>query len=62
MASRPVSLQSTRDAASEVVADLASGDSFEVLELAGSNAWGIAPMQGLVGYVDRTALDVAPAP
>jgi hypothetical protein len=34
---------------------------FEVLELAGDNAWGIALEHGLVGYVNADAL-VRPAP
>ena len=61
VAVRAATVQATRDATSEVIAAIASGDRFEVLELAGDNAWGLAPAQGLVGYVDRTALDVAPA-
>ncbi|MFN3434990.1 MAG: SH3 domain-containing protein [Sphingomonas sp.] len=40
-------------------ADLAAGARFDVLELAGSHAWGLAAAQGLAGYVDRTALDRA---
>ncbi|MCP3733284.1 SH3 domain-containing protein [Sphingomonas sp. RP10(2022)] len=42
---------------SEPLADLAMGDVFEVLELAGRHAWGRAIHADLVGYVDRTALD-----
>ena len=41
------------------VAELASGDRFEVLELAGDHAWGIATAAGLVGYCDRHALALA---
>ena len=41
---------------SSEVAQLHSGDVFEVLELAGKNAWGIAPAKGLVGYVLATAV------
>ena len=41
----------------EPLADLAAGATFEVLELAGNHAWGLAASTGLVGYVDRTALD-----
>ena len=41
----------------EPLADLAKGDVFEVLELAGNHAWGLALRAGRVGYVDRTALD-----
>ncbi len=36
---------------------LPAGARFDVLELAGNHAWGRAADQGLVGYVDRTALD-----
>jgi hypothetical protein len=43
----------------EPLVQLAPGDAFEVLELAGDHAWGVAPASGLVGYVDRTALDRA---
>jgi hypothetical protein len=42
---------------SEVLARLVPGDVFEVLELAGDRAWGVAPGHGLVGYIDVTALD-----
>lgn len=35
---------------------LRKGDVFEVLEVAGGNAWGVAPGPGLVGYVDASAL------
>ncbi|TPG09663.1 SH3 domain-containing protein [Sphingomonas oligophenolica] len=41
----------------EILAELTIAEQFEVLELAGANAWGIAPERGLVGYVERTALD-----
>lgn len=41
------------------LAALSPGDSFELLELAGDHGWGIASAQGLVGYCDRTALDLA---
>jgi hypothetical protein len=39
------------------LADLMEGATFEVLELAGNHAWGLVAASGLVGYVDRTALD-----
>nr|WP_139810067.1 SH3 domain-containing protein [Sphingomonas azotifigens] len=35
---------------------LHKGDVFEVLEIAGTHAWGVAPGPGLVGYVDASAL------
>lgn len=48
-------------AGSEVIATLAAGDSFEVLELADTRAWGIAPGQKLVGYIDSAALEASAA-
>ena len=56
IANRAVALMSTR-IGGDTLADLAAGDDFEVLELAGDNAWGIAPTLGLVGFVARDALD-----
>ena len=53
---RTVTLFADR-ARSSAVAEMTSGEPFEVLELAGDHAWGIAPERGLVGYVDRSALD-----
>ncbi|UZK67238.1 SH3 domain-containing protein [Sphingomonas sp. M1-B02] len=41
---------------SEVMAQLAAGETFEVLELAGVHAWGVAPTHGLVGYIPATAI------
>ena len=40
------------------VALLAPGDRFELLELSGRHAWGIAVGPGLVGYCDRDALEL----
>lgn len=42
----------------DALAELGTDDAFEVLELAGDHAWGIATAVGLVGYVDRAALDL----
>lgn len=39
--------------------EIAPGGRFEMLELAGDHAWGIATASGLVGYCDRTALELA---
>ena len=39
--------------------DLKPGDSFEVLEIAGVSAWGVARPSGLVGYVAADALDLS---
>ena len=49
-------LRAAAAAGSDVIARLKAGDVFEVLELAGGNAWGIAPSAGLVGYVPATAV------
>ena len=47
---------SVERAGGDDLAALAPGDAFEVLELSGTRAWGIAPASGLVGYVDRASL------
>ena len=39
-----------------LLAELAAGEPFEVLELAGGRAWGFAPGPRLAGYVDAGAL------
>lgn len=45
----------------DLLAELAAGTTFEVLELAGDHAWGVAPANGLVGYIAAAALEgVAP--
>ena len=49
----------SRDA--EVLATLRPGEMFEVLELAGINAWGVAPGIGLVGYIEATSLEALAA-
>ncbi|WP_233503592.1 SH3 domain-containing protein [Sphingomonas psychrotolerans] len=41
---------------SEVLASLPAGEMFEVLELAGNHAWGVAPAAGIVGYIPAAAL------
>ncbi|GAA0728626.1 SH3 domain-containing protein [Sphingomonas japonica] len=51
-------LRETREADSPVLAQLAGGDPFEVLELTRRFAWGIAPNARLVGYVDASALGI----
>ena len=56
---RAALLKSGRESADEQLAQLAAGEPFELLELAGDQAWGVAPAQGLVGYLDADAL--APA-
>jgi len=52
-----VSLRAGPKSDSEMLIELSPGDSFEVLELAGGNAWGVAPGHNLVGYVPATALE-----
>jgi len=49
-------LRESAAADSEVLATLAAGETFEVLELAGTHAWGVAPGVGLVGYIPASAL------
>jgi hypothetical protein len=49
-------LRSSSAADSEVLASLNAGDVFEVLELAGNHAWGVAPAAGIVGYIPAAAL------
>ena len=56
-----VMLREGPDGNSDVLGVLKPHEIFEVLELAGDNAWGIACGHGLVGYVDADAL-VRPAP
>ena len=51
-------LRTTRDGG-EMVAELAPGEPFEVLELADDHAWGRSPARALVGYLDRGALERA---
>lgn len=49
-------LRAAPAADSETLAELAAGDGFELLEIAGDRAWGVAPGPGLVGYVPAAAL------
>lgn len=53
----PVTLREGRATSSPVLAELRSGETFEVLELAGGHAWGIAADLGLVGYCDARLLE-----
>jgi len=55
--SAPVTLREGRRGDSAVLAELKAGEAFEVLELAGGHAWGIAPMLGLVGYCEAAVLE-----
>jgi hypothetical protein len=49
-------LRESSAADSSVLAQLKADDLFEVLELAGTHAWGVAPGVGLVGYIDASIL------
>ncbi|MEH3037592.1 MAG: SH3 domain-containing protein [Sphingomonas adhaesiva] len=51
-------LREGRDAASPVVARLRAGDPFELLDITGGVAWGIATGAGLVGYLDAEVVAV----
>lgn len=53
---RATGLREAADADSAVLAGLAAGDVFEVLEFVKGRAWGRAPAAGLVGYIDADAL------
>ncbi len=52
-----VSLRAGPKPDSETLVELSAGDSFEVLEFAGGNAWGVAPGHNLVGYVSAASLE-----
>ncbi|WP_260599150.1 SH3 domain-containing protein [Sphingomonas endolithica] len=51
-----VPLRSAASPDADVIAELSAGDTFEILELAGINAWGVAPAQELVGYITAAAI------
>ncbi|CAN5373209.1 hypothetical protein BH09PSE4_BH09PSE4_21370 [soil metagenome] len=53
---KAVTLRAGADKASEILADLQVGAPFEVFDLSGGNAWGIATAAQLVGYIDASAL------
>ncbi|MFW2852748.1 SH3 domain-containing protein [Sphingomonas sp. TX0543] len=54
---RATNLRASRARDSEVIAKLASGEAFELLDVTGDDGWGIATAHGLVGYVDATLLE-----
>lgn len=58
----PVDLVGSRQDNADVLVRLEPGETFEMLEIAGPKAWGIAVAHGLVGYVDRSALKVGVRP
>ncbi len=49
-------LRTTRDAESAVLATLSAGTAFELLDVTGGTAWGVAPESGFVGYLDANLL------
>lgn len=49
-------LRVDRKAGARVLATLAPGSAFELLDIVGGDAWGIAVAQSLVGYVHTAAL------
>jgi hypothetical protein len=51
----PTELRAERAIDSQRLATLAIGDPFDMLDVTGDSAWGVAST-GLVGYVDATAL------
>ena len=55
-AMRTIDVREARPLDAPVIATLAAGDGFEVLDIVGGDAWGIATGVGLVGYVDAAAL------
>jgi hypothetical protein len=54
---RPTSLRAERASDGAVLATLSAGALFELLDIVGDDAWGIATAETLVGYVDVAALD-----
>ncbi|MBW6525394.1 SH3 domain-containing protein [Sphingomonas sp. RHCKR7] len=49
-------LRESRDSASAALAELPAGAAFDLLDLTGGFAWGIAVDANLVGYVDAAAV------
>ena len=52
----PTTLRSTNAADSDALAELEPGDIFELLDLTGGWAWGVAAESRLVGYVAADAV------
>ncbi|MDP1026229.1 SH3 domain-containing protein [Sphingomonas sp. KR1UV-12] len=50
-------LRAAREPDSDELTQLGSGDLFELLDLLGDTAWGLAPAAGLVGYLPAAALE-----
>lgn len=55
-------LRTANTADAEIVASLRAGETFEVLELTATTAWGVARPSGLVGYIDSAALNDSAEP
>lgn len=55
-----IDLRTSRAADSAVLATLSPGDAFELLDVTGETAWGIAPSTGFVGYVPASTLEEQP--
>lgn len=53
------SLRATRAVDSAELVSLVTGEPFELLDLTGETAWGVAPGSGRVGYLDAAALGPA---
>jgi hypothetical protein len=53
---RDASLRSERSPASDPLVDLAKGARFDLLDVTGGVAWGIAMEANLVGYLDADAI------
>lgn len=53
------SLRAARGPGSDALVALAAGDPFDLLDVTGGVAWGIATGLGLVGYLDAAALEPA---
>jgi len=49
-------LRGGREAGSETLAKMSGGDAFDLLDVTGDAAWGIAVASGLVGYLPADAL------
>ncbi len=51
------SLRQDQASDSPILAQMSAGDRFDALDFASNAAWGISTKTGLVGYVDRSAID-----
>ncbi len=54
-------LRAARTPDSDVLVSLVPGDTFELLDVTGDLAWGVAPVSGFVGYVKADVLGPAAA-